>query len=187
MKLVDLLKDKVIGMYIDILKGEKKIAGIYQGMEKGKFMVKSVEEVNEGDNLEVRLSIGGWNFIFPCVVEKVGENRTILKPLGKVKIREKRKEKRVPILKKCVINSKRGLMLDASYHGTRILSTDEYNIGDIVEVEVEGNAIKGIVRWMKPEEVDLKSVGVMIENATPWWMDYVKERLAEFASVLRRM
>jgi len=187
LKLVDLLKDKVIGMYVDILKGEKKITGIYQGMEKGKFVVKSVEDINEGDNLEVRLSIGGWNFIFPCVVEKVGENRTILKPLGKVKIREKRKEKRVPILKKCVINNKRGLMLDVSFHGTRILTTDEYKIGDAVEVKIKENIIKGIVRWVKPEEVDLKSVGVMIENATPWWADYVKEKLTESVNVLRRM
>ena len=187
MKLIDLLKDKIIGMYIDIMKNEEKVKGVYNGMRNGRFVVKAMENIKKGDNLEIRLSIGGWNFIFPCSVESVDENETILKPLGKVKIKEKRKEKRVPILEKCVINNTKGSLLDVSFHGIRILTLGEFNMGDVVEINVNGNTTKGTVRWMKSEEVDLKSVGVLIEDVDPWWKDYVKKKLSESMNVLRRM
>ena len=185
MRLYDLLKDKMMGIYVGVIKDNEEVKGVYEGMTGGKFVIKTLEDVKAGDEVTLRLAVGGWNFIFPCVVERIGRNGAVLKPVGKVKIREKRKEKRVPTLQKCVINDKRGLMLDVSFHGTRILALDEYNIGDIVEVKVRNNSIKGKVRWIKSEIVDLRSMGVLIEDSIIWWKEYVKERLAEALKVLR--
>jgi len=187
LKLIDLLKDEIAGIYVDILRADNRIAGIYQGMKEGKFLIRTAEEVNEGDRLDIKVSIGGWNLVFPCTVEKIEENLITLKPLGKVKIREKRKEKRVPILEKCVVDGKKGLMLDVSYHGTRILTLADYNIGDVIVVEVNGDVIRGTIMWMKLEEVDLKSIGVLIEDVPQWWENYVKEKLVKSVDVLRRM
>ena len=187
MKLVDLLKDKLMGMYIDVIRNGGILRSVYSGMEDKNFLIETDEELREGDEVLLRLSFGGWIFTFPCKVSSGASGVYVLTPTGKVKITEKRKEKRVPTVLKCRLESSMGTILDLSYHGTRVLTLSEIEIGDEVDLEVDGNKLVGKVRWEKREEVDLRSVGILIDDPAPWWKDLVDHHIASYVKALRRL
>ena len=135
----------------------------------------------------MRLSFGGWNFLFPCRVQSKATGLYILVPTGKVKIVEKRREKRIPTVVKCVVNGERGTILDVSYHGTRVLMSGPHEMEEKVILEVDGEKLEGVVRWLKKEEVDLKSVGILISDPPDWWNRFVKDHISKYLSALRRL
>ena len=45
MKLVDLLKDKLMGMYIEVLRGGEAIKSVYGGMEGKTFVIETDEDL----------------------------------------------------------------------------------------------------------------------------------------------
>ncbi len=187
MKLVDLLKDKLMGMYIDVLKGDEVIKSVYGGMEGKAFVIETDEEIEEGEEVVLRLSFGGWNFIFPCKVQSKTSGIYILVPSDKVKIVEKRREKRVPTVVKCRIGESGGTILDVSYHGVRVLTLGKPSIGEELYLEVEGKGLKGTVKWVRKEEVDLRSVGLFLKDSPDWWMNFVKEKISRYIKALRRL
>ncbi len=187
MKLVDLLKDKLMGMYIDVIKNGEMLRSVYNGMEDKNFLIETEEELKEGEEVLLRLSFGGWIFTFPCKVGSGASGIYVLVPNGKVKITEKRKEKRVPTVLKCKLGDFRGTILDLSYHGTRVLTLGSVDIGDEVRLNVGGNELAGKVRWEKKEEVDLRSVGILIDDPPGWWEDLVNHHISSYVRALRRL
>lgn len=188
MKLIELLLDKLMGMYIDLIKDNQQIRSVYLGMnEEKKFIVETDSPLPVGESVTLRLSISGWNLNMPCVVEKVEGEKAILKPLGKVKIKEKRREKRVPTVKRCEIEGIKSTLLDVSYHGMRILNLYDFDMEKEVTVKLGDKSLKGIVRWKKSEEADLKSVGVLIDEPPEWWIGMVKDEIKKYIKALRRL
>ncbi len=187
MKLMDLLKDELMGMYIDVLRKGTLIKSVYNGMKENAFLIESEEDLEEGEEVVLRLSFGGWNFLFPCKVKGGAGGMYTLIPSGKVKIVEKRREKRIPTVVKCTVNGSEGTVLDVSYHGVRILTLGDFSIRDEVILGVKSEELRGVVRWMRNEEVDLKSVGLLIEDPPSWWIDFVKEAISGYLKALRRL
>ena len=187
MKLADLLKDNLMGTYIDIIKDGKMLRSVYNGMEDKAFLIETDEELKEGDEVLLRLSFGGWNFVFPCKVGSSASGLYVLVPSGKVKITEKRREKRVPTVLECKLGDFRGTILDLSYHGTRILMIDQLEIGSKVNLEIGDKKLVGVVRWNRKEEVDLSSVGLLIDDPPSWWEDLVKYHISSYIRALRRL
>ena len=135
----------------------------------------------------LRLSFGGWNFLFPCKVQSKASGIYVLAPSGKVKIVEKRREKRVPTVVKCSLGRSTGTILDVSYHGVRVLSFEEPDMGEEIELGVSGSKLSGVVRWVRREEVDLRSVGLYLKDPPDWWIDFVKEQISKYIKALRRL
>ena len=187
MKLMDLLKDELMGMYIDVLRKGEAIKSVYNGMQGNAFLIESEEELEEGEEVTLRLTFGGWNFLFPCKVKSGGGGMYVLVPSGKVKIVEKRREKRIPTVVKCTVNGSEGTVLDVSYHGVRVLTLGDFSIGDRVVLSLRDKDLEGTVRWMRNEEVDLKSVGLLIGDPPSWWVDFVKEATSGYLKALRRL
>ncbi len=188
MKLIELLQDKLMGMYIDLIQENEVIKSVYHGMNaEKKFIVETDKPLPIGESVTLRLSISGWNLNMPCIVEKIEGTKFILKPLGKVKIREKRKEKRVPTVMKCTVNSESDTLIDVSYHGMRVLTLNDYDLDSTVSVGIKGNTLTGVIKWKRAEEVDLKSIGIMIDDPPEWWVDLVKAEIKKYITALRRL
>ncbi len=187
MKLSEILKDKFMGVYIDIIKGEKILKTVYQGMKGNRFYIKTHEDLKENEEVCLRLSISGLNLSLPCVVESIEKDTVVLKPHGKVKITEKRKEKRIPLTKGCTINGEKGNLIDISYHGARVLTLVDFPLGVDATLIFDKYMIKGKVRWKRNEEVDLKSIGIYFEDPDKWWVEFVKEHIKKYIQALRRM
>ncbi len=187
MKLADLLKDKLMGTYIDVIRGKEVIKSLYSGMEGKAFLIETDEDLNEGEKITLRLSFGGWNFLFPCEVASKAPGMYVLVPSGKVKITEKRREKRIPTVVECTLEKERGTILDVSYHGTRVLTLNPPEMGRKATLSIAGRELVGTVRWMKKEEVDLRSVGLLIDDPPEWWMKLVKYHISLYMRALRRL
>ncbi len=187
MKLADLLKDKLMGMYIEVVRNGEVLRSIYNGMENKAFLIETDEELKEGDEVLLRLSFGGWNFTFPCKVSSGASGVYVLVPSGKVKITEKRREKRVPTVLECKLGDSKGTILDLSYHGTRILTLNRVDIGSKMSLEVGEKKLTGTVRWNRREEVDLNSIGLLIDEPPSWWEDLVKYHISSYIRALRRL
>ncbi len=188
MKFSELLEDKLMGVYIEILKSDgSKVRGLYQGMKNGEFVIETPERLREGEEISLKLTVGGWNLVFPCKVDRFEENICFLKPSGKVKIREKRRERRIPCIVSCYMGEDLGTILDISYHGLRILTLKDFTLGEDVKISIGGKDVEGKVRWMKEEEVDLKSFGVFLDDPPKWWIDMVRGYLERYVEALRRL
>jgi hypothetical protein len=186
-KILDLLKDKLMGIYIDALKEGREIKSVYKGIEENAFIIETEEDLKIGEKVILRLSFGGWNFLFTCVVKDKSDKEYRLISEGKVKIVEKRREKRIPVVIKCSLEGDVGTVLDISRHGIRVLTLRRLAIKDKTALLINGNIVSGIVRWIKKEEFDLISAGIAIEDPPKWWVGFVDSNLSDYMKSLRRL
>ena len=188
MKFSELLEDKLMGVYMEVLRSDgSQIRALYQGMKNGEFLVELSEKVEVGEEISLKLAVAGWNLVFPCKVDRVEGDLCFLKPTGKVKVKEKRREKRIPCIVSCEISGSLGTVLDISFHGLRVLTLRPFALGEAVNVIVGGREVNGKIRWMKNEEVDLKSFGVYLDDPPDWWKDMVKGYTKKYMDALRRL
>ena len=175
------------GVRVNIKVGKKILEARFLDIKDKNFYLVSKDDFSE-ENFEISINIVGFILEIPLkkleVEKKEGTYKIIAKVNGKVKIIERRKNRRYPCFIPCNMMGKRCVILDVSNSGFRML-TGSFEYKESIIMLNDGS--KGIVAWERGGENEPKEYGVYLLKVSDQWKKLVQNIRNKYLETLRRI